>query len=168
MLIEPMRSTSGCALALALVGLVVPSCGFSKTCTEMGCTSGAGIGIDLASSAATLTGQTATVCRNTECYAAVVPAPADAELGRVFAFPGTTAVQGTLWNNADQTSRLDVNWQLPYGSPGPQSTDHYVVTVTTAAGATTTLFDKTTTRYEKASPNGDDCGPICWQAVFPP
>jgi len=168
MITVSMHSTSCCAVALALVGAVVQGCDFGKTCTQMGCTSGAGIRIDLPSSAATLTGQTVTVCRNAECYAAVIPPPGEAGTGKPLSFPGAAAVNGTLQNDADQTSQLYVTWQLPWNSPAPQSADRYVVTLTNSAGTTTTLFDKTTTSYEKLSPNGDDCGPICWQAIFPP
>lgn len=156
------------AVVLTLLGLALPGCELSKTCTEAGCTSGAHMRIDSSAAATTFTGQTVTVCRNAECYASVIPEPSTMGTGTPFSFPATTAVHGALWSYPDQTSQLDLTWDLPWGSPAPQSADRYVVTVTSSTGTATTWFDKTTTRYEKVSPNGDDCGPICWKAKFAP
>lgn len=169
MLTVSMRSTSSRAVVLAVLAVAVPGCNVGKTCTEIGCISGAGLHADFPSNAATLSGQTASVCRNTECYAAVIPAPSEAGTGRSFWFARTTTVvEGTLWNNSDQTSGLGVFWRLPNDSPALQSADRYVLGLTDAAGVMRLVFDKTTTSYEKLSPNGDDCGPICWRAIFPP
>jgi len=52
------------AIAFAYV-LAMANC--SKTCNEAGCITGASMGIKIQSSPGSLAGQTATVCRNTEC-----------------------------------------------------------------------------------------------------
>ena len=151
------------AIALAYV-FALANC--SKTCNEAGCISGASVGINMQSSPGSLAGQTAAVCRNTECYSALLPTVASASSVSRFTFAGTTQVEGELSALPDQSTRLLIKWRN-MDETLPPLTDRYTVSLTDAAGTSSTLLDKTAT-YSKSSPNGDDCGPICWQASLSP
>ncbi len=150
-------------IALAYV-LALANC--SKTCNEAGCISGTSMGINMQSSPGSLAGQTATVCRNTECYSALLPTTSSATSVSRFTFAGTTQVEGELSALPDQSTRLLIKWRN-MDETQPPSTDRYTVSLTDAAGTSSTLLDKTAT-YLKSSPNGDDCGPICWHADLSP
>jgi hypothetical protein len=152
-----------CCGAIALA-LALANC--SNTCEEAGCISGASMGIDMQSSPGSLAGQTATVCRNTECYSALLPTTSSASSDSRFAFAGTTQVEGELSVMPDQSTRLLIRWR-DMDETQPPPTDRYTVSLTDAAGTSSTLLDKVAT-YSKSSPNGDDCGPICWQASLSP
>jgi hypothetical protein len=165
-----MRVIRECWLALrcGVVALAsVPAlANCSKTCTEAGCLSGASMSINMQSTPGALVGQTATVCRNTECYSALLPTTSSASSAFRFPFAGTTQVDGELWALPDQSTRLFIEWRS-MDSIQPQSVDRYTVSLTDAAGSSSTLLDRTAT-YRKESPNGDDCGPICWHAGLSP
>ena len=151
------------AIALAYV-LAMANC--SKTCNEAGCITGASMGIKIQSSPGSLAGQTATVCRNTECYLALLPITSSASSVSRFTFAGTTQVEGELSVLPDQSTRLLIKWRNMEETQ-PPSTDRYTVTLTDGAGTSSKLLDETAT-YLKLSPNGDDCGPICWYADLSP
>jgi len=109
-----MRVTRECwlplccgAIALAFV-LALANC--SRTCNEAGCISGASMGINMQSSPGSLAGQTATVCRNTECYSALLPTTSSASSDSRFTFTGTTQVEGELSVLPDQSTRLLIEW----------------------------------------------------------
>ena len=150
-------------IALAYV-FALANC--SKTCNEVGCKSGVSMGINIQSSPGSLAGQTATVCRNTECYLALLPTTSSASSVSRFTFAGTTQVEGELSALPDQSTRLLIKWRY-MDETQPPSTDRYTVSLTDAAGTSSTLLEKTAT-YSKSSPNGDDCGPICWHAELSP
>ena|ERR1039458_3602194 len=151
------------AIALAFL-LALANC--SKTCNEAGCKSGASMGINMQSTPGSLAGQTATVCRNTECYSALLPTTASTSSFSTFRFADTTQVSGELWALPDQSTRLLIEWRN-MNDAQPRSADRYTVSLTDAAGTSSTLLDETAT-YLKSSPNGDDCGPICWHADLSP
>jgi hypothetical protein len=165
-----MRAIRECWLAFWCGGIalafVFPLANCSKTCTEAGCKSGAAMSINMQSTPGSLAGQTATVCRNSECYSALLPTTSTASSASRFPFAGTTHVNGELWALPDQSTRLNIEWRN-MNDTQPQSADRYTVSLTDAAGTSSTLLDKTAT-YLKASPNGDDCGPICWYANLSP
>jgi hypothetical protein len=162
------RRRRGWSLGSCMVVLVTihsqASC--SKTCTTANCTAGASMQIDMQSTASSLVGQTVTVCRNAECYSAVLPAPPPANSTSPFSFAGTTSVAGEVWSLSDQTTRLDLEWLLPKDGQ-PPSLDRYTVSLTDGSGVSSTLLDKTAA-YQKESPNGDECGPVCWHASLAP
>jgi hypothetical protein len=143
-----------------VMGLVM-ACGGSDTCVESKCISGAWMHIPVAP-ATGLAGGTLSVCRNTECYTATLPPvpPADSAGASVF-FAGTESVLATLWQQLDQTVVLDVEWHVGDSSQAAEG-DHYVVTLTTAAGGAGTLLDKLAT-YHLTEPNPEECTPatIC-------
>ena len=151
------------AIALAYV-LALANC--SKTCNEAGCISGASVSINMQSSPGSLAGQTTAVCRNTECYSALLPTVSSASSASRFTFAGTTQVEGELSALPDQSTRLLIKWRN-MDETLPQSTDRYTVSLTDGAGSSSKLLDETA-MYLKLSPNGDDCGPICWYADLSP
>jgi hypothetical protein len=124
------------------------------------------MGIDMPSTPGSLAGQTATVCRNTECYSALLPTIASTRSFSTFRFADTTQVFGELQALPDQSTRLLIEWRN-MDETQPPSTDRYTVSLADTAGTSSTLLDKTAT-YLKSSPNGDDCGPICWYARLSP
>jgi hypothetical protein len=145
------------ASAVSTLGLAV-ACGGSDTCVQSKCSSGAWMHIPLPSGTTGLAGAPLTVCRNVECYAATLPAvPSADSTGASVFFPGTSPVVATLWQQVDQTVVLDVEWHVSDSSQAVDG-DHYVVTLTTAAGAPTTLLDKTAA-YHLTEPNPEECTP---------
>jgi len=154
----------------ALAAGIFATCGgveTSNTCGKLKCTSGAALHVALGSDAASLVGATASVCRNTECYAWPLPSlPAKGSDGTTAIFPGATSVYGTFWLNANMSITLDIEWRVDDASQ-VQDGDHYVVTLTDAAGTATTILDKTAT-YQSLAPNGDGCAPVCSYADLVP
>jgi len=146
-----------------LASLFVVTCGGTeeRSCTLIGCLSGAWLRIQALSSPAGLAGATVTVCRNDQCRTAPLPpAPASSGVGANVQFPGTDAVVGTLWWDESGTVDLDLEWR----EPGEvQDGDHFVVTLMDIAGNVSTLLDKYAT-YHRVAPNGEDCAPVCWIA----
>jgi hypothetical protein len=70
-------------------------------------------------------------------------------------FSDTTDVVGTLWQRADQSLVLEVEWHV--GSPDQAvDGDRYLVTLVDAAGGATTLLDKTAT-YQPTAPDPRQC-----------
>jgi hypothetical protein len=117
------------------------------------------------SAPAGLTGSTVSVCRNGNCHAAILPAAPDASgPGAHVPFADATFLVGTLWKDANQGIELDIEWRE---AGQVQDGDRYQVTLTDVAGTTMALLDKTAT-YRKVSPNGDECGPICWSTELTP
>ncbi len=139
-----------------LLAAFLATCGGADTCVQSKCTSGASLAIPLASPPAS--GTTVTVCRNAECYTAALPElPAAAEASAGLAFTGVTFVVGTLWQDANHSVGLDVEWQ----AGGPDAVvdgDHYVVTLTLPSGASTTLLDQIAT-YSTLPPDPKECSP---------
>ena len=150
-------------IALALL-LALTNC--SKICNEAGCKSGASMSINVQSTPGSLAGQTVTVCRNAECYSALLPTITSTSSFSTFRFVDTTQVSGELLALPDQSTRLLIEWRN-MDEIQPPSTDRYTVSLADAAGTSSTLLDRTAT-YLKSSPNGDDCGPICWHAGLSP
>jgi hypothetical protein len=157
---------------LACAGLgatLLTVCGDSKPCVPSKCTSGALLQVPIAASAASLVGTMVTVCRNTtECYMATLPdVPAAGSGGTGVYFKEATSLQGTLWQAASALIELDLEWQLD--STQLQDGDHYVVTLTSAAGMTTTMLDKTAV-YAPVAPAPDQCtgGMTCSSADLTP
>jgi hypothetical protein len=76
---------------------------------------------------------------------------------------------GALWLNQDQSITLDIQWALgtstATGETPATDGDHYVVTLTTSGGLTSTLLDQAAT-YQPYTPNGPDCPPVCPQAML--
>jgi hypothetical protein len=140
----------------ALLAVVAVTCGGADTCSQATCTSGALLHIPLASSPASLTGTTVTVCRNAECYAATLPElPAADEASAGLAFAGASFVVGTLWQDADHTLGLDLEWHAE--SPDLVTDgDHYLVIFTDASGVPTTMLDRTAT-YSAVAPSPEEC-----------
>ena len=149
-----LMMVSAASLAVSLA-----TCGGAETCTQATCTSGASMHIPIASSAASLTGASVTACRNvTECYPGPLPAvPSPDSAGASVFFTGTTAVLGTLWQKADLSIGLDLEWHLADPSLAVDG-DHYVVTLTDAAGTATPLLDKTAS-YQTTAPIPNACTP---------
>jgi hypothetical protein len=142
--------------SLTILGASLPSCGGSGSCIEVKCASGAWLHIPLSSPAASLAGAVVTVYRNGEFHAASLPAvPSPDSAGASVVFPDTADLVGTLWQEADQSVVLDLEWHLGSASQAADG-DHYVVTLTDAASATTTLLDKTAT-YQPTAPDPRQC-----------
>jgi hypothetical protein len=165
-------------LALLGAGLgasLLAVCGGSEQCVPSQCASGALLQIQLVPppSGGTgpsitlvgLPGGTLTVCRNDECYFATLPdAPAPGGAEASLAFAGTELVAGSIWQNADQSIDMNVEWHLT-----PEQAvngDHYVVT---ASRLPTSLLDKTAS-YSPTTPGPNECpgGPVCQIAVLVP
>ncbi len=165
-----MRVIRECGLAVCCgviaLASVIALADCSKTCTEAGCKSGASMSINTQSTPGTLAGKTATVCRNSECYSALLPTASSASSATRFPFAGTTHVDGELWALPDESTRLFIEWRN-MNDTQPQSVDRYTVSLADAAGTSLTLLDGMAT-YQKASPNGDECGPVCWYAGLSP
>jgi hypothetical protein len=159
------------ALASAVFGAGwLATCGDSKSCVPSKCASGALMTIPLASTASGLTGASVTACRNTECYTAQLPAvPAAGDTEATLYFTGTAYVLGALWQDSSRAIGLDIEW-LASSSPLPvQDGDHYVVTLTSAAGVATTVLDKVAT-YAPLPPNPEECSgsAVCQIAELTP
>jgi hypothetical protein len=148
-------------IALAGATLAVAAhvaCGGAESCVQSKCTSGAWLHIPLTSDVASLAGAAVSVCRNDECYTAPLPdVPSADSAGSSVSFAGTVAVLGTLWQKADRSVVLDVEWHV--GDPSQTvDGDHYVVKLTNAAGVATTLLDKPAT-YHLTELNPEECTP---------
>jgi hypothetical protein len=123
------------------------------------CSSGAWLHIPLATTASGLAGMSVSVCRNSECYSASLPAllPADSTGASVF-FPATTLVGGNLWQQVDGSVVLDLEWHVD-GTSLVADGDHYVVSLTSAIGASTPVLDKTAV-YHPTEPSLNECTPV--------
>jgi hypothetical protein len=112
--------------------------------------------IPITTSAAALVGTTVTACRNTtECYTATLPeVPAAGSGGAGVYFTNATSLRGNLSQSATGAIELDLEWLLD--AVQLQDGDHYVVTFTSAAGAATTMLDKTAT-YAPLPPSPEEC-----------
>jgi hypothetical protein len=161
-----------CLAALAVLDVAGCSDSTPTGCPKETCASGAWMHIPIAVKASDLEQAVVTVCRNAECHDWPLPSlPAG---GEGF-FPDVSWVTGALSLKADQSIALDIQWtvdeaaSLDGGTPGvgPSDGDHYVVSLTTSAGQTSTLLDQLAT-YQTKMPNGPDCPPICMQAVLRP
>lgn len=132
----------------------------SNACGTNGCSNGAWLHIPMTLSASALLNQSVTVCRNSECYTAALPAvPGSDTAGAVVDFTDATMVVGTIWQETNLTTGIDIEWRVSDASV-LQNGDHYVVTLVSASGASTTLLDKTAT-YQTIAPNGASCPPVC-------
>ncbi|MGC4066393.1 MAG: hypothetical protein QM784_17530 [Polyangiaceae bacterium] len=122
--------------------------------------------VELPPTADTLTGQTVTLCRNDECHSAVLPKLPTTSRDEELTFAGTSAIWSQFYVNSDQKGELYVEWRAK-NHDKPKTRDRYILKSIDTSGNSTTLLDKTAT-YERLSPNGDDCGPICWYANLTP
>ena len=165
--VEKRRLFVLCSAALATV--FISTCGGLETnpCGTAGCTSGAWLHVPLAVSMASQPNMTVTACKNTECYTSRLPAlPAAGGAGTSMDFSAVTFVLGTLYQNSDHSIGLDIEWHVDDASLVTDG-DQYVVTLTSAAGSTTTLLDKTAT-YQTLAPNGPTCAPVCSSVALAP
>jgi len=160
-------------MAAAVLGaMVLGTCGDSKSCVPANCVSGALMHIVLdtrpcsAPCISQRLGGPLTVCRNSECYSTVLPdvAPAGGAESDLF-FADTTVVVGALWQNADQTTSIDIEWRL--NADQVANGDHYVVTW--GSPVATTLLDEVAT-YSPTQPVADQCAsdPVCQIAELSP
>jgi len=119
-----------------------------------------------------------TVCRNDECHDwQLPPVPTSDQPEFPEYFPDAPFLTGYLSMNSDRSISLGIQWSVDNAAAGDggavdagtllQDGDHYVVTLTTSAGVTSTLLDKTAT-YQSVQPNGPDCPPLCMSAVLAP
>lgn len=152
-----MVQSERCLLvAASLVAALLPCCGDSDSCVQVPCISGAWLHIPLGAGGASLSGTTVSVCRNAECYAAALPAvPSADSAGASLVFTGTTDVVGTLWQEADQSLVLEIEWHVGSVSQAVDG-DRYVVTLVDAAGRATPLLDKVAT-YQATTPDPRQC-----------
>jgi len=111
-----------------------------------------------------------TVCRNDECHDwQLPPVPTSDQPEFPEYFPDAPFLTGYLSMNSDRSISLGIQWSVDNAAAGDggavdagtllQDGDHYVVTLTTSAGVTSTLLDKTAT-YQSVQPNGPDCPPL--------
>jgi len=158
-----------------LAATLLSVCGGSTACVPSQCTSGALMKIQLVPAPSYGTGPSITrvgigggpitVCRNDECFSSTLPdepAPGGAEAS--LAFAGTDLVVGSIWQNADQSIDMDIEWHL--AAEQVVNGDHYVVT---RDGFPTSLLDKAAT-YTPTTPGPDACagGPVCQVVVLTP
>jgi hypothetical protein len=142
-------------VAAFLLAGPLASCGDSDSCVQVPCTSGAWLHIPLPAGGG-WSAASVSVCRNAECYVAALPAvPSPDSAGASVVFTDTTDVVGILWQRADQSLVLEVEWHV--GDPSQVvDGDRYVATLVDAAGQTTLLLDKTAT-YQPAAPDPRQC-----------
>jgi hypothetical protein len=152
-----MVQSKRCLLvAASLVVALLPCCGDTDSCVQVPCVSGAWLHIPLGASGASLSGTTVSVCRNVECYAAALPAvPSPDSAGASLVFSVTPDVVGTLWQKADQSLVLEVEWHLGSVSQAVDG-DRYLVTLVDATGRTTPLLDQVAT-YQATTPDPRQC-----------
>lgn len=140
----------------ALLAASIATCGGADVCIQVKCTSGAAMEIPLAS--LPTSGTTVTVCRNAECYTAPLPElPGAEEASAGLSFAGATFIVGTLWQEANHSVGLDLEWRTG-SAEAVVDGDRYVVTLTDPAGTTTAVLDRTAT-YALLEPSPEQCSP---------
>ena len=83
--------------------------------------------------------------------------PGVQEASAGLSFPDATFVVGILWQGADQTVGLDLEWQV-VSADAVADGDHYLVALVDPSGAETILLDKTAT-YATVAPTPEQCSP---------
>ena len=165
-----MSRTRAFVQTVALVAAAVAaSCsGDEARCTEIGCTDGATIKVDLPLSFAQVQKAKISVCRNDTCLAgsfADINAPPSPGAGVGFfvnADPAAgTGADGLVMARATGSLWLQVSWRDSGGSVADG--DVYTVTVEDENAVKAVAFRGTAT-YATLFPNGETCPPSCRRA----
>ena len=143
--------------------LGAPACDLiGQTCTHIGCDTRAKASLVLAPGQGTRPDSEVRACKDSVCHTAPLPGPPEAGNGAGVPF-NVGNVEGTLWFEAEGRRRLEISWRFPENTRPPDGQSFKVEIV--EAGATAVLLERTG-QFVKFAPNGEDCGPVCWQAML--
>ena len=153
------------ASSLSIAAVAPSGC----ACTEVACSSGVAILVDVSLSFDDLKKGQLTMCRNSTCL------PVDlSKLGQP-PTAGTPAFWGSGTGNPEVSVlvslgsngglSLSVSWSETGSNPFADG-DSYSLTVLDSSGATVISDTETAAAYQVDRPNGQFCAPVCQRATF--